>query len=46
MKGKDLNTVLDATILHGILEAANAGTAFCPMPIIGPFHGTMAPITP
>ena len=29
-----------------VLPAASAGTAFWPMPIIGPFHGTMAPITP
>ena len=29
-----------------VLPAASAGAAFWPMPIMGPFHGTIAAITP
>ena len=40
------NGAISGGLATTVLPAASAGATFWPMPIIGPFHGTIAPTTP
>ena len=40
------NGAISGGLATTVLPAASAGPHFWPMPIRGPFHGTMAPTTP
>ena len=40
------NGAISGGLATTVFPAASAGATFWPMPIIGPFHGTIAPITP